>query len=200
MATTNASSRPISATTKATTSQATVAAQPTQYVDYFRVRIEPSNSIFFRGMEGSLLPVASAHGEGRAAFGNGSGIDDELVAVRYVDGNGQPTEHYPMNPNGSPNGVTGICNADGRVSIMMPHPERTLRTVNFSWAPPGWGAPRMTVQDAMLLQSMMMSGGGGAPVRRDNIWGEGLSGGNYDPVSGAGYVSVPGYGPIGPGM
>jgi phosphoribosylformylglycinamidine (FGAM) synthase-like amidotransferase family enzyme len=59
---------------------------------------------------------------------------DALVAVRYVDGMAA-TEHYPENPNGSPEGITGLCNADGRVTIMMPHPERLLRTVNFSWAP-----------------------------------------------------------------
>ena len=62
-----------------------------------------------------------------------------MIALRYVDHAGAPTEHYPQNPNGSPAGITGLCNADGRVTIMMPHPERTLRGVNFSWAPPEWG-------------------------------------------------------------
>ena len=60
------------------------------------------------------------------------------MVLRYVDGRGSATEHYPENPNGSPDGITGLCNSDGRVTIMMPHPERTLRTVNFSWAPQGW--------------------------------------------------------------
>ena len=60
------------------------------------------------------------------------------MALRYVDGGGTATEHYPENPNGSPDGVTGLCNEDGRVTIMMPHPERTLRTANFSWAPTDW--------------------------------------------------------------
>jgi phosphoribosylformylglycinamidine synthase len=102
------------------------------------VRIEKSASIFLRGMEGSVLPVATAHGEGRAAFGLAAPADG-LVALRYADNNGVAVEHYPQNPNGSPAGVTGLCNADGRVTIMMPHPERTLRSVNFSWAPAHWG-------------------------------------------------------------
>ena len=102
------------------------------------VRVEDSPSIFLQGMAGSLLPVATAHGEGRAQFGP-AGAASGLVALRYIDGRGQATEHYPENPNGSPEGITGLCNNDGRVTIMMPHPERTLRTVNFSWAPQEWG-------------------------------------------------------------
>jgi phosphoribosylformylglycinamidine synthase len=101
------------------------------------VRVESSPSLFLHGMEGSSLPIAVAHGEGRAQFGDGAA--DARVALRYVDGAGQATEHYPENPNGSPGGVTGLTNADGRVTIMMPHPERTLRGVNFSWAPAQWG-------------------------------------------------------------
>ena len=102
------------------------------------VRIEDSPSVFLRGMAGSVIPVATAHGEGRAAFGDAS-REDTLVSLRYVDSSGAATEHYPENPNGSPAGITGLCNRDGRVTIMMPHPERTLRGVNFSWAPAGWG-------------------------------------------------------------
>ncbi|MEE4216181.1 MAG: phosphoribosylformylglycinamidine synthase [Xanthomonadales bacterium] len=102
------------------------------------VRVEDSPSIFLQGMAGSHLPVVTAHGEGRAQFGP-AGVADGLVALRYVDGEGQATEHYPGNPNGSPQGITGLCNNDGRVTIMMPHPERTLRNVNFSWAPREWG-------------------------------------------------------------
>jgi phosphoribosylformylglycinamidine synthase len=101
------------------------------------VRVEESPSIFLRGMAGSLIPVVSAHGEGRAHFA-GKTPGEDLVALRYVGSDGSATEHYPENPNGSPDGITGLCNADGRVTIMMPHPERTLRTVNFSWAPQGW--------------------------------------------------------------
>ena len=102
------------------------------------VKVEPSRSLFFDGMAGSLLPVATAHGEGRACFGDGHPGAD-AVTLRYVEPDGQPAAAYPQNPNGSADGVTGVCNDDGRITIMMPHPERTLRTVNFSWAPVGWG-------------------------------------------------------------
>jgi phosphoribosylformylglycinamidine synthase len=102
------------------------------------VRVEESPSIFLQGMAGSCLPVATAHGEGRADFGERR-PPAGLVALRYVDSAGSATEHYPQNPNGSPAGITGLCSGDGRVTIMMPHPERTLRSVNFSWAPPAWG-------------------------------------------------------------
>jgi phosphoribosylformylglycinamidine synthase len=103
------------------------------------VKIEESASILLSGMAGSVIPVATAHGEGRADFSR-QGSAPERVVMTYVDGYGVATEHYPQNPNGSPGGVTGLCNTDGRVTIMMPHPERTLRTVNFSWAPREWGA------------------------------------------------------------
>ena len=101
------------------------------------VEIADSPSIFFTGMAGSRLPVATAHGEGRAVFAESDG-GQAPVAVRYVDGHGRPAEAYPDNPNGSPGGVTGLCSADGRVTILMPHPERLLRVANFSWAPPEW--------------------------------------------------------------
>lgn len=101
------------------------------------VRVEESPSVFLQGMAGSVLPVATAHGEGRAVLG-ARPVPAELVALRYVDSGGEATEHYPQNPNGSPAGITGLCNTDGRVTIMMPHPERALRNVNFSWAPREW--------------------------------------------------------------
>jgi phosphoribosylformylglycinamidine synthase len=101
------------------------------------VRVEASKSLFFEGMHGALLPVATAHGEGRADFRQGQ-PDERLVAMRYVNADGTPAAHYPANPNGSPGGVTGLCNEDGRVTILMPHPERTTRSVNFSWAPRDW--------------------------------------------------------------
>ncbi|MEE4173241.1 MAG: phosphoribosylformylglycinamidine synthase [Xanthomonadales bacterium] len=102
------------------------------------VRVEESPSLFFTGMAGSLLPVATAHGEGRADFA-GADPDERTVALRYVEPDGAAASAYPQNPNGSVAGITGVCNEDGRVTILMPHPERTLRTVNFSWAPADWG-------------------------------------------------------------
>ena len=101
------------------------------------VKVTESPSLFFNGMIGSLLPVATAHGEGRAQFQR-SQVPTGQVALQYVDAEGNPATGYPQNPNGSPGGVTGLCSADGRITIMMPHPERTLRTVNFSWAPFDW--------------------------------------------------------------
>jgi phosphoribosylformylglycinamidine synthase len=101
------------------------------------VEVEDSPSVFFQGMAGSRIPVATAHGEGRADFHDDE-TPSQLIALRYVDSTGNATEHYPENPNGSPGGITGLCNTDGRVTILMPHPERTLRTVNFSWAPEEW--------------------------------------------------------------
>ena len=102
------------------------------------VRVEASPSLFLRGMAGARLPIAVAHGEGRARFG-AAGAAGVPIALRFVDGRGRATEHYPENPNGSPDGITGLTNTDGRVTVMMPHPERLLRGVNFSWAPSDWG-------------------------------------------------------------
>jgi len=102
------------------------------------VEIVESPSIMLTGMAGARLPVATAHGEGRAVFPEAAELHRAPVAVRYVDGAGAPARRYPDNPNGSPEGVTGLCNADGRVTILMPHPERLLRQVNYSWAPADW--------------------------------------------------------------
>ncbi len=107
------------------------------------VSVEQSPSVLFDGMVGSQLPIVVAHGEGRAEFAddaardvaNGSG----RVALRYIDNALHATERYPSNPNGSPYGITGLCNEDGRITIMMPHPERVFRTVQCSWAPDSWG-------------------------------------------------------------
>ncbi|RMD80172.1 MAG: phosphoribosylformylglycinamidine synthase [Gammaproteobacteria bacterium] len=107
------------------------------------VEVLPSPSLFLAGMAGSRLPVPVAHGEGRALFSSPGGAEallrQGLVALRYVDGWGRATERYPDNPNGSPVGVTGFTTPDGRVTIMMPHPERAFRTVQHSWHPEGWG-------------------------------------------------------------
>ncbi|RMG51666.1 MAG: phosphoribosylformylglycinamidine synthase [Gammaproteobacteria bacterium] len=106
------------------------------------VEVLPSPSLFLEGMAGSVLPIAVAHGEGRALFDRGdadTALASGTVALRYVDGRGMPTEHYPENPNGSPLGITGLCSEDGRFTIMMPHPERLFRTVQYSWHPDDWG-------------------------------------------------------------
>lgn len=97
-----------------------------------------SNSILFAGMQGSSLPVVVAHGEGRAEFGE-SGINTSTLALSYVDYKGQATEAYPANPNGSPQGIAGMTNDDGRVTIMMPHPERIFRSATNSWRDSSWG-------------------------------------------------------------
>ncbi len=105
-------------------------------------QVQANHSPLFAGMAGSEIPIVVSHGEGRAEL-----LDRDLQALRknrqlllnYVDDRGQVTDHYPLNPNGSPEGLAGVCSADGRVSIMMPHPERVFRTSQFSWAPREWG-------------------------------------------------------------
>jgi phosphoribosylformylglycinamidine synthase len=106
---------------------------------YVAVEIAPSPSIFFTGMAGSRIPVAVAHGEGRAVFASGAAGGRALVAARFVDHLGAPAERYPLNPNGSPEGITAVTTADGRFTILMPHPERVFRTVQCSWHPDEWG-------------------------------------------------------------
>ncbi len=107
------------------------------------VEVLPSPSLFLRGMEGSVLPIAVAHGEGRADFADQAGAARLLaaghVALRWVDGRHQPTALYPANPNGSPLGISGLTTPDGRVTVCMPHPERVFRTVQHSWHPQSWG-------------------------------------------------------------
>ncbi len=105
------------------------------------VEVMPSPSIFFQGMQGSCLPIVVAHGEGKASFRNGALdtlLEHRMVSMKYIDNNLQATDMYPYNPNGSPHGATAFCNQDGRVTIMMPHPERLFRTVQYSWHPEGW--------------------------------------------------------------
>jgi phosphoribosylformylglycinamidine synthase len=107
------------------------------------VEVLPSPSVLLQGMAGSRLPIAVAHGEGRAEFaeaGQRARLERAgLVAARFVDNRGRPTEHYPENPNGSPAGITALTTPDGRVTLMMPHPERVFRTVQHSWHPREWG-------------------------------------------------------------
>jgi len=107
------------------------------------VELVSSPSLLLEGMAGSRLPVAVAHGEGRAEFDQPDGaqqaLDQNLVAMRYIDNYGAATGQYPQNPNGSPLGITGLTTDDGRFTIMMPHPERVFRTVQNSWHPDTWG-------------------------------------------------------------
>jgi phosphoribosylformylglycinamidine synthase len=103
------------------------------------VEILPTPSLFFRGMEGSRIPAVVAHGEGRAVFASPDDRRDVIVAGRFVDNRGAVATTYPLNPNGSPDGITAVTTADGRFTILMPHPERVFRTVQMSWHPEGWG-------------------------------------------------------------
>ena len=106
------------------------------------VRVEESPSVLLQGMTGARLPIAVAHGEGRAQFADDAAqarvTTGGLIAARYVDGHDRIATRYPSNPNGSPDGVTALTTPDGRVTVMMPHPERVFRTVQHSWAPQDW--------------------------------------------------------------
>lgn len=104
------------------------------------VHVPKSASLILNEMQGSSLPVVVSHGEGRADFAlHGGNISADLgIALQYVDGQNQVTQTYPLNPNGSPQGIAGVTNTDGRVTIMMPHPERVYRAVQMSWKPEDW--------------------------------------------------------------
>ena len=104
------------------------------------VHVPKSASLILNEMQGSSLPVVVSHGEGRADFAlHGGNIPTDLgIALQYVDGQNQVTQTYPLNPNGSPQGIAGVTNADGRVTIMMPHPERVYRAAQMSWKPEDW--------------------------------------------------------------
>jgi phosphoribosylformylglycinamidine synthase len=110
---------------------------------YVMLEVLHSPSLFFDGMAGSRIPVALAHGEGLAEFRDAAQVAaaQSYVALRFVDHRGQATETYPYNPSGSPQGITGLTTADGRFTILMPHPERVFRTVQMSWHPGEWGEP-----------------------------------------------------------
>ena len=110
---------------------------------YVSVRIERSPSVLFAAMEGSVIPIAVAHGEGRAEFPDAEAArrlsESGLVAARFVDNHHRPTTSYPLNPNGSPFGLTALTTPSGRATILMPHPERVFRSACMSWTPGGWG-------------------------------------------------------------
>ena len=107
------------------------------------VRIDETPSVLLQGMAGSYMPVAIAHGEGRAEFSDQEHFQSchsgGLVSLRYLDNNLQQATNYPFNPNGSAGAIASVTSSDGRATIMMPHPERVFRTVTNSWAPKNWG-------------------------------------------------------------
>ena len=106
------------------------------------VEVMDSPSIMLQGMQSSKMPIVVAHGEGRAVFTGTNKAEDSIsngfASMRYIDNSGEPTQHYPENPNGAELGLTGLCSTDGRFTIMMPHPERVIRTVTNSWHPDEW--------------------------------------------------------------
>lgn len=106
------------------------------------VEIVPSCSVLLAGMQGARLPIVVAHGEGRMQFKSSEALHalraSRQWCAQFVDNRGCATEHYPENPNGSPGGLTAICNSDGRITLMMPHPERVFRAVQYSWCPDHW--------------------------------------------------------------
>ena len=102
------------------------------------VAVGASPSLFFDGMDGTIAPIAVAHGEGRADFTRQGDAARVLVPMRFVDHAGSPTERYPLNPNGSASGLAAVTTPDGRFTALMPHPERVFRTVQMSWHPDDW--------------------------------------------------------------
>jgi phosphoribosylformylglycinamidine synthase len=106
------------------------------------VEVLQSPSLFLEGMAGSRMPIATSHGEGRVSFASDTDryMASHQIAVRYVDNYGNVADTYPANPNGSLDGICGLSNEDGRITIMMPHPERVVRTQQNSWHPSDWGA------------------------------------------------------------
>ncbi|MFM7481969.1 MAG: phosphoribosylformylglycinamidine synthase subunit PurQ, partial [Candidatus Methylopumilus sp.] len=109
---------------------------------FVSVEILKSNSIFFNEMNGAILPIVVAHGEGFTEYQTQNQLNDvlnhQLATLRYVDNYHKGTSIYPMNPNGSPEGITGFTSENGRFSIMMPHPERVYRVIQNSWHPKTW--------------------------------------------------------------
>ncbi len=108
---------------------------------FITVEVQDTPSILLQGMQGSRIPIPVAHGEGRAEFHDQAHLNsaEGMVTMRYIENSGEVAERYPANPNGSPLGIAGLSSADGRVTIMMPHPERVIRSVQNSWYPDGWG-------------------------------------------------------------
>ncbi|MCL1957886.1 MAG: phosphoribosylformylglycinamidine synthase subunit PurQ, partial [Fibromonadales bacterium] len=101
---------------------------------FVSVKVEKSPSVLLKGMENWVIPIPIAHGEGRAEFASDEDLEKSLISIRYVDNEHKPTEMYPLNPNGSPQGIAGLSSEDGRVLILMPHPERAFRMLQNTWA------------------------------------------------------------------
>jgi phosphoribosylformylglycinamidine synthase len=108
---------------------------------FVTVMVQETPSIMLQGMAGSRIPIPVAHGEGRAEFQDQAQLAsaDGLITMRYIENSGEVAELYPANPNGLPLGIAGLCSEDGLVTIMMPHPERVVRSVQNSWHPDEWG-------------------------------------------------------------
>ena len=102
------------------------------------VEVQASPSLFLAGMQGSRIPIVVSHGEGRAVFDAPEHIMQAQIALRFIDGNGEVTTQYPLNPNGSPEGICGLTSTDGRSTLLMPHPERVHRSAQMSWHPADW--------------------------------------------------------------
>ena len=113
------------------------------------VEVLDTPSIFFAGMAGARVPIAVAHGEGYADFSRQGDAARVTEAMAFIDNRGARTETYPANPNGSPAGLTAVTTADGRYTVMMPHPERVTRNVMMSWRPERWGAADRGGDDAV---------------------------------------------------
>ncbi len=106
---------------------------------FVMVEVLDSPSVLLTGMAGTRVPIVVSHGEGRAEFADAAASSAAHVVMRFVDHAGRVASRYPGNPNGSPDGITGLTTEDGRFTIMMPHPERVFRSVQMSWRPEGWG-------------------------------------------------------------
>ncbi len=127
-----------------------------------QVTVRDSPSILFKGMEGSVIPVPVAHGEGRAEVSSKSlkALNEKFTSISYADHAGEKTEKYPMNPNGSANGIAGVTNENGRVTIMMPHPERAFLNDQYSWCPEEWakiivlGLSYFLTQESLSIKSI----------------------------------------------
>ena len=102
------------------------------------VEVQASPSLFLAGMQGSRIPIVVSHGEGRAVFDAPEHIMQAQIALRFIDGNGEVATQYPLNPNGSPEGISGLTSTDGRSTLLMPHPERVHRSAQMSWHPDDW--------------------------------------------------------------